>query len=143
MRRNIDSVRSPATHQFHRNTLDDSDVGSHRVFPVFKGLIEVEILINGAHLVTEQPEKDGFEIVNQLGMPGGFPHQILLGGVIIVVVSHLVADLSCHCLLLSGRKQRLTCSTLPRRFALLVTGLLLSYHTLSALYKRIGEVMSS
>src|SRR5579884_1988861 len=141
MRRIIDSVRSPATHQLHRDAFDDSNVGSHRIFMIFKGLIEIEIFVNGAHLVAEQPEKDGFEIVDQFGMPGGFPHQILLGGVIIVVVSHLVADLSCHCVLLSGCKQRLTCSTLPRRFAPLVTGLLLSYHTLSALYKRFDEVM--
>src|SRR5436305_7744661 len=83
------------------NSLDHCDVWDEWFFVAVGRLVKVEILTDGAGVLMEQPAQDLSQILNQVRMGHGFPHQVLLGGVQVVVVGYLVFYVLCHDMLLS------------------------------------------
>src|SRR6185437_2525073 len=57
---------------------------------LISSLKEVEILIDGTSLMTEQPFEYMLQVIHQCAMWTRFPHQVLLGGVAVVVVMNYV-----------------------------------------------------
>src|ERR1700739_2849361 len=76
-------------------------------------LKEVQILIDGARLVTKQPLEDMLQVFHQCSMWTRFPHQILLGGVAVVVVDYVIIGPLDHGALLWS----LSVSLRPGRFS--------------------------
>src|ERR1051326_6510112 len=77
-------------------THDYSNIRGQGIFFAVSSLIEVEVIINSAESVVKQPAQYCEQIVHQVGMEGRFPHQVLLGGMGIVVVFYLVFNLPGH-----------------------------------------------
>src|SRR5437588_8487449 len=98
-------------------TFDDREIRSDRVFHRVSRLVEVEIIIDSTGLPPEDPVENRLEIVDESGMPRGFPHQILLGGVSVVVVLYLF-EVSGHGVPLSGNEQLTDISYVPQRIYL-------------------------
>src|SRR5260221_10693745 len=93
-------THAPAAPRDAAYPFDYRQVGSQWVFVLIRTLEEVEILINGAGLCPKEPLQHVLEVVYQLGVRQRFPHQVLLGGVGIVVVNYLIFDLIHDSLLL-------------------------------------------
>src|SRR5947209_15835838 len=82
------------------NPFDHSNIGSEWILLRIARLIKVEVLMNGTRLPLKEPGEYLYQIAHQSGMDGCFPHQILPGGVEIIVINHLVLNMFRHDLLL-------------------------------------------
>ena len=87
---------APTSYMLELYPFDDSNIRSQGILFRIGRLIEVEVFIDGTDLPTKEPGEHLYEIVHELGVNRGFPHQILLGGVEIVVVCYLVFNLFGH-----------------------------------------------
>src|ERR1700704_3645100 len=77
---------TPTDVRARSDSFDQSHIRCQRVFLLIRSLKEVEILIDRAPLITKQPLEHMLKIFHQYAMWTRFPHQILLGGVAVVVV---------------------------------------------------------
>src|SRR6266446_3032290 len=101
---------APALDALERRPFDHGDIGSQRAFIFVGRLVKVQVLIDGTALSMKEPCEYGHQVTNKRGMVGRFPHQVLLGGVGIVVVCYLVFYLLSHAVFLS----RVYTGRLPR-----------------------------
>src|SRR5258708_7347430 len=89
-------ANSPASHMPEVYPFDQRNIWSERIFAWVGRLIEIEVPVDCASLPTKEPCEHLHEVVHERGMDRRFPHQVLLGGVEIVVVGYLVFNVPGH-----------------------------------------------